>query len=184
MKNNSNIYDIDNEIIRRFDDVHRFTALEATNIHKKYTEKIQNLRSKEFLTEDEEKKLKIYEIYCKNLQYYITVELQGMKKEELEEYYKQIIPQKPVETTSEDIEKALNDLKNDTESGTDTKNEVQEQPSEDSEDDTDGIFGDDTTIRREPCDIPEERSVTQDDLLVEREGVINNMNEYVSYEEV
>ena len=107
-----------------------------------------------------------------------------MKKEELEEYYKQIIPQKPVETTSEDIEKALNDLKNDTESGTDTKNEVQEQPSEDSEDDTDGIFGDDTTIRREPCDIPEERSVTQDDLLVEREGVINNMNEYVSYEEV
>lgn len=71
MKNNTNIYDIDGEIIRRFDDVHRFTALEATKIYEKYSKKIQDLRAKGSLTEDENKKLKLYEVYCKNLQFYI-----------------------------------------------------------------------------------------------------------------
>ena len=184
MKNNTNIYDIDGEIIRRFDDVHRFTALEATKIKEKYLKKIQDLRSKESLTEDEDKKLKIYETYCKNLQHYIYVELAGMSKEQLEEYYKTVLPEKPTETTTEDIEKALNDLKNDTETGTNTEDEVPEQPTTDSEDDRDGIFGDDPVVRREPCDVPEERSVTQDDLLVEREGVINDMDSYAEFEEV
>ena len=184
MKNNSNIYDIDGEIIRRFEDVHRFTALEATKIQEKYLKKIQDLRAKEALTEDEEKRLKIYETYCKNLQHYIFVELQGMSKEEQEEYYNTIIPQKPIETTQEDIENALNELKNDVDTGVDTKNEVQEQHTTDSEDDRDGIFGDDQAVRREQCDVPKERSVTQDDLLVERENVNTVMDEYVDYEEV
>lgn len=184
MKNNSNIYDIDGEIIRRFDDVHRFTALEATKIREKYLKKMQDLQSKESLTEEDEKKLKIYETYCKNLQNYIFVELQGMSKEQLEEYYKTVIPQKPVETTKEEVEKALNDLKNDTGTGVDTEDEVQKSNTGDSKDDTDGIFGDDPIVRREPCDVPEERSITQDDLLVERENVTTVMDEYVQFEEL
>ena len=184
MKNNSNIYDIDSEIIRRFDDVHRFTALEATKIREKYLKKIQDLQAKENITEDDEKKLKIYEIYCKNLQNYIFVELQGMSKEQLEEYYKEVLPQKPAETTTEDVEKALEELKNDVDAGIDTENEVQEPTTDDSEDDRDGIFGDDAIIRREPCDVPEKRSITQDDLLVERDNVTTVMDEYVPFTEV
>ena len=184
MKNNSNIYDIDGEIIRRFDDTHRFTALEATKIQEKYLKKIQDLRSKEDLTEEDNKKIVIYETYCKNLQYYIQSTLSTMSKEELEEYYRAIIPEKPAETTAEDVEKALEELKNDLGTGTDTEDKVQEQSTTDSTDDRDGIFGDDPIVRREPCDISEKRSVTQDDLLVERENVNTNMDEYSDFEEV
>lgn len=184
MKNNSNIYDIDGEIIRRFDDVHRFTALEATKIREKYLKKIQDLQAKENLTEDDEKKLKIYETYCKNLQNYIFVEMQKMSKEQLEEYYKEILPEKPAETTTEDVEKALEELKNDVDTGIDTEDKVQEPTTDDSKDDRDGIFGDDAIVRREPCDVPEERSVTQDDLLVERDNVTTVMDEYVDFKEV
>ena len=180
MKNNTNIYDIDGELIRSFEDVHRFTALEATKIHEKYTKKIQDLKLKPELTAEDEKKIKIYETYCKNLQHYIYVEMQGMTKEELEEYYKAIIPERPAETSKEDIEKALNEVRNDVEIGINPKDEVHKDSPDDNEDDRDGIFGDDAIVRREPCDIPERLSVTQDDLLVEREGVINNMDEYVS----
>lgn len=180
MKNNTNIYDIDGELIRRFEDVHRFTALEATKIHEKYTKKIQDLKLKSELTAEDEKKIRIYETYCKNLQHYIYVEMQGMTKEELEEYYKAIIPEKPAETSKEDIEKALNEVRNDVEIGINPEDEVHKDSPDDNEDDRDGIFGDDAIVRREPCDIPERLSVTQDDLLVEREGVINNMDEYVS----
>lgn len=107
-----------------------------------------------------------------------------MNKEQLEEYYREVIPQKPTETTQEDIKRALEDVKNDVGIGVDTKKEVQEQYPADSEDDTDGVFGDAPIVRRESCDIPEKRSVTQDDLLVERSNVNTIMDEYVDYEEV
>lgn len=185
MKNNSNIYDIDGELVRRFDDVHRFTALEATKICEKYLKKIQDLRSKESLTDDENKRLVVYSTYCKNLQYYIQVQLAGMTKEELEEYYKAVLPQKPQETTKEQIEKAIEELKNDTKTTEDTTTEVPEQPSpNDNEDDTDGIFGDDIPVRREPCDVHEERSYTKEDFLVERDNVETVMDEYVQFEEL
>ena len=184
MKNNSNIYDIDGEIIRRFDDVHRFTALEATKICQKYLKKIEDLRAKEDLTEEEQKKLEIYTTYCKNLQYYIHVEMAGMSKEQLEEYYKEIIPEKPKETTAEDVEKALNDLKNDTETREDTKDEVSNGDTTDSENDADEKFRNDGALRREPCDVSEERTVSQDDLLVERDDVNTVMDSYVEYKDV
>lgn len=185
MKNNSNIYDIDGELVRRFDDVHRFTALEATKIHEKYLKKIQDLRSKESLTDDENKRLVVYSTYCKNLQYYIQVQLAGMTKEELEEYYKAVLPQKPQETTKEQIEKAIEELKNDTKTTEDTTTEVPEQPSpNDNEDDTDGIFGDDVPVRRESCDVHEERRHTKEDFLVERDNVETVMDEYVQFEEL
>ena len=184
MKNNSNIYDIDGEIIRRFDDVHRFTALEATKIQQKYLKKIEELRAKEDLTEEEQKKLEIYTTYCKNLQYYIHVEMAGMSKEQLEEYYKEIIPEKPKETTAEDVEKALNDLKNDTETRENTKDEIPDGDTTDSEDDADEKFRNDGALRREPCDVSEERTVSQDDLLVERDDVNTIMDSYVEYKEV
>lgn len=184
MKKTSNIYDFDGEIIRRFDDVHRFTALEATKIREKYLKKIEDLRSKADLSEDESKRLGIYEIYCRNLYHYIQSMISTMSKKELEEYYKAIIPEKPSETTEEDVEKALNDLKNDIGIDADTEDKIQESSTTDSKDDRDGIFGDDPIVRREPCDVSEERSYTQDDLLVERDNVNTKMDEYVEFEEV
>ena len=184
MKNNSNIYDIDGELIRRFDDVHHFTALEATKIHEKYLKKIQDLRAKEVKTSEDEKKLRVYEIYCSNLQHYISAELQKMDEKELNEYYKTIIPEKPSETTQEDVEKALNDLKDDIATAGNIEDKIQESTARDSKDNTDSIFGDDPIVRREPCDVPEERSDTQDDLLVERDNVNTVMDEYVQFEEL
>ena len=184
MKNNSNIYDIDGEIIRRFEDVHRFTAIEATKILEKYSKKAQDLRSKESRTPEEDKRIVIYDTYCKNLQHYIQIELVGMTKEQLEEYYKAVIPQKPSETTEEEIQKAIEELKNDTETTENTTTEVSEQHTQDNEDDRDGIFGDDVPVRRESCDIPEERSYTKSDFLVERDNVETVMDEYVPFEEV
>jgi len=114
----------------------------------------------------------------------VFVEMQGMSKEQLDEYYKAIIPEKPTETTQDDLKKALDELKDDLGTRTDTEDEIQESNAGDSKDDTDGIFGDDPIVRREQCDISEDRPVTQDDLLVERDNVNTNMDEYVPFTEV
>ena len=84
----------------------------------------------------------------------------------------------------EEIQKAIEELKNDTETTENTTTEVSEQHTQDNEDDRDGIFGDDVPVRRESCDIPEERSYTKSDFLVERDNVETVMDEYVPFEEV
>ena len=80
-------------------------------------------------------------------------------------------------TDTEDINKALND----TETTANTANEIPEgQDSTDTESDTNEESGDAETVGRELSDIPEERVLTQSDLLVERDNVNTIMDEVVT----
>lgn len=63
MKNNSNIYDIDGELIRPAGDTHKMTAAEAQEQIKKYQEKIAQLSE----NEPNSPKIAVYNTYIKNL---------------------------------------------------------------------------------------------------------------------
>lgn len=63
MKNNSNIYDIDGELIRPAGDIHKMTAAEAQEQIKKYQEKITQLSE----NEPNSPKIAVYNTYIKNL---------------------------------------------------------------------------------------------------------------------
>ena len=78
MKNNTNIYDIDGEIIRPAGDNHHFTIDEAKEKIQVYQAKIKELTEKEDKTEEDLKKLAIYQDYCKNLMNYEWAELMKM----------------------------------------------------------------------------------------------------------
>lgn len=111
--------------------------------------------------------------------------LMQMDQKTFTDYMSSNLAGKIGETKEEDVNKALNELKNDTETGENTTNEVQETPSDDNESTTNEESRDDETVERVQCSIHEERPITQDSLLVDRDGVIDNMDEeYVDYEEV
>ena len=67
MKNETNIYDIDGELIRPAGDTHKMTAEEAQEQLKKYQEKISQLSE----NEPDSPKIAVYETYIKNLFNYI-----------------------------------------------------------------------------------------------------------------
>ena len=91
---------------------------------------------------------------------------------------------KTEKTDQADIEKALNELANDTETAGNPENEVQGTISGDSSSTTNEESGDDETVGRELSDIHEERTVSQSDLLVERpDSSPTVMDEYVSFTE-
>ena len=106
--------------------------------------------------------------------------LMQMDQKTFTDYMSSNLAGKIGETKEEDVNKALNELKNDTKTGENTVNEVQETPSDDNESTTNEESGDDEAVKRDVSDIHEERPITQDSLLVERDGVVNNMDEYVS----
>jgi hypothetical protein len=177
MKNNSNIYDIDGELIRPIDDNHQWTIEEAKNRVNYYQEKIQQLNNKEDKTEEDKQKIRIYTQYCTNL---INYEWSKMMKMDPNDLLNTISPK----TTEEDVNNALNELNNDIETGDDTENSLSEQPTGDNEYTTNEELRDDEAIERSNSDVHEERSISQSDLLVERDNVTNNMDEYVDFEEV
>ena len=84
-------------------------------------------------------------------------------------------------TSEEDIQKALND---DTTAAESTTDEVQGEHPTDPGDNTNEESGNDEIIGRDDSNIQEERPLTQSDLLVERDNVTTNMDEYVEFEEV
>lgn len=84
-------------------------------------------------------------------------------------------------TSEEDIQKALNDDTTAAESITD---EVQGEHPTDPGDNTNEESRNDEIIGRDDSNIQEERPLTQSDLLVERDNVPINMDEYVEFEEV
>jgi hypothetical protein len=106
-----------------------------------------------------------------------------MDQNEFTEYLKSNIPQGTQKTTEEQVNKALNDLKNDIETGTNTADEVQETAPADNGDTTDEESRDDEAVERPISDIHEERTVSQSDLLVERDNVNTTMDEYVDFSE-
>jgi len=63
MKNNTNIYDIDGEIIRKAGDGHKFTADEVKEMIDKYYEKLSEISKIEYPTPEQFIQKRSYAIY-------------------------------------------------------------------------------------------------------------------------
>ena len=101
MKNNSNIYDIDGEILRESGNTEELTLEEAQKRLDSYQKKLNELAEKE----PDSQKLSIYNTYIKNLQSYIF-NYYILHPELMKQFS---------ETTQNEIQKAMEDLKKDVE---------------------------------------------------------------------
>jgi len=172
MNNNSNIYDVDGEIIRKYNDDHKWTVEEVKNKIEYYRNKLQNLA-------EDDKKAILYTTYMRNLSNYLFVLYSQMPAEQLQA---EIDAAKAV-TSDEQVRKAMeelaNEVNNDENTAESTTNEVPNEPTPDNEGTTDEEPGDVTPIDGGNSDIHEERPLSQSDLLVERNGVNTVMDEYI-----
>lgn len=187
MKNNSNIYDIDGELIRGIDDTHEWTIEEVQK-------KMENYRKKRDELPENDPKTAVYNTYLRNLGNYLVSLYVNAPKPELEtnkdairDAIQQLANDVEGEGTTVDrkveqslVEHIQEKLNNDTETGENTENEVSGSTPNDNKSTGNEESGDDEAIERPISDIHEERPTTQDSLLVERDGVVNNMDEYVS----
>lgn len=107
MKNNSNIYDIDRDLIRSINDTHKWTVEDAQKRIDFYTKKIEELP-------ENDKKIDIYRTYIANLNRYIWKLYSEMSKPELNKYL--TLAQNA--TTEDQIKKAINELKEEIENET------------------------------------------------------------------
>ena len=105
MTNNSNIYDIDGNLIRSINDTHKWTVKECQDKIEEYRKKILEIGEKD-------PKSVVYATYMRNLTQYIMVLYSNMTAEELnaeiENAKKQI-------STEEQVKEAIEQLKNDVE---------------------------------------------------------------------
>ena len=172
MNNNSNIYDIDGELIRSVDDSHKWTVEEVKNKIEYYRKKLQELA-------EDDKKAILYTTYMRNLSNYLFVLYSQMPAEQLNA---EIQAAKAL-STNEQVKKAMEELQkdvdNDGKTAENTTDEVPDEPTTDNESATDEEPGDATPIDGGNSDIHEERPISQSDLLVERDGVNTVMDEYV-----
>lgn len=181
MTNNTNIYDIDGELVRAAGDNHKITIEEAQQAIQKYQEKYKALLEKGLETNEDRVKAAQYQVYMRNLMNYEWAEMSKMKPDELAEFLKKNAPKEEEKDVKEQVKNALNELKNDLETAENTGNEVSEQPSGDSESAGDKESGNDDSVERSESVLHEERSVSQSDLLVERDDITPTvMDEYVS----
>lgn len=181
MTNNTNIYDIDGELVRAAGDNHKITIEEAQQAIQKYQEKYKALLEKGLETNEDRVKAAQYQVYMRNLMNYEWAEMSKMKPDELAEFLKKNAPKEEEKDIKEQVENALNELKNDLETAENTRDEVPEQPSGDSESSRDKESGNDDSVERSESVLHEERSVSQSDLLVERDDITPTiMDEYVS----
>lgn len=181
MTNNTNIYDIDGELVRAAGDNHKITIEEAQQAIQKYQEKYKALLEKGLETNEDRVKAAQYQVYMRNLMNYEWAEMSKMKPDELAEFLKKNAPKEEEKDIKEQVENALNELKNDLETAENTGDEVSEQPSGDSESAGDKESGNDDPVERPESMLHEERSVSQSDLLVERDDITPTvMDEYVS----
>ena len=174
MKTETNIYDIDGEIIRKQGDNHEFTLQEVQEKIKYYREKLEAEQSSETPNKH---KISTYNDYINNLTNYASFKISKLSPDEIADL---IGTNNLKKTSTEEVDRALND----TETDTNTENEIPESTPTSGESDTNKEPGNDETVGRELSDIHEERSVSQSDLLVERDNVSDNMDEYVDYIEV
>lgn len=172
MNNNSNIYDIDGQIIRKADDNHKWTVDEVKEKIEYYRKKLQDLA-------EDDKKAVIYTTYMRNLSNYLFILYSQMPAEQLQA---EIDAAKAL-STDEQVKKAMEELSNSLEDdGTTTESttdEVPNEPTADNESTTNEEPGDVTPIYGGNSDVHEERPISQSDLLVEREGVNTIMDEYI-----
>lgn len=168
MKVETNIYDIDGELIRQFGDNHEVTIEEAQNKINYYKQLLDSV-------DGTTKQAATYATYIRNLSAYV---LQQLAKQ----------AQKPKQTTEEQVQNAINELRqeleNDENTGVRTEDEVPTEPTDNTEDNSNDQPGNDPLIYRGDSDVSEDNTVSQDDLLVERDDEAPVMEEYVSYDAV
>lgn len=99
MTNNSNIYDIDGEIIRKIDDDHQWTVEEVKNKIEYYRNKLKDLA-------EDDKKAILYATYMRNLSNYLLVLYSKMTPDQLNA---EINAAKAL-TTNEQVKKAMEEL--------------------------------------------------------------------------
>lgn len=109
--------------------------------------------------------------------------LMAMNQEEFTAYMAKNAPKQTETTTEEDVKNALNELKNDIETGENTQDEIPRQSPTDNTSITDEKLGDDEAVEWPDSDVHEERVLSQSDLLVERDNVDTVMDEYVDFYE-
>jgi hypothetical protein len=133
MTNNSNIYDIDGEIIRKIDDNHQWTVEEVKNKIEYYRNKLKDLA-------EDDKKAVLYATYMRNLSNYLLVLYSKMTPDQLNA---EINAAKAL-TTNEQVKKAMEELQ-------DSLNEEEKEKEEPKE-----------TVMDEYVDFVEEPANTED----------------------
>lgn len=101
MKNETNIYDVDGELIRKVGDNHHMTVEEAQKRIDFYREKLQNI-------EKTDKNYDVYTTYINNLGKYILNEYSKMPLADLQNL---VNKETQNVATQEEINRALNELK-------------------------------------------------------------------------
>ena len=99
MTNNSNIYDIDGEVIRKIDDNHQWTVEEVKNKIEYYRNKLKDLA-------EDDKKAALYATYMRNLSNYLFVLYSKMTPDQLNAE----IDAAKVLSTDEQVKKAMEEL--------------------------------------------------------------------------
>lgn len=178
MNNNSNIYDIDGELIRHIDDTHKWTVEEVKNKIEYYRTKLQDLA-------EDDKKAVIYATYMRNLSNYLFILYSQMPAEQLNAEInaaKKVIEAEQVKKAMDEL---ANEVNNDGKTTENTTNEVSNESAENNENPTDEKSGNVTPIERRNSDIHEERPVPESDILEQGspETVTDEMDEYVDFEE-
>lgn len=133
MTNDSNIYDIDGEIIRKIDDNHQWTVEEVKNKIEYYRNKLKDLA-------EDDKKAVLYATYMRNLSNYLLVLYSKMTPDQLNA---EINAAKAL-TTDEQVKKAMEELQ-------DSLNEEEKEKEEPKE-----------TVMDEYVDFVEEPANTED----------------------
>ena len=182
MNNNSNIYDIDGELILHTNDTHKWTIEEVKNKIEYYRKKLQDLA-------EDDKKAIVYATYMRNLSNYLFILYSQMPAEQLNAEInaaKKVIEAEQVKKAMDEL---ANEVNNDGETAENTTNEVPNESTTDNEDTTDEKPGDDTPIERGDSDIHEERPIPEGDILEQGSpetvmgSISDEMDEYVDFEE-
>lgn len=173
MNNNTNIYDIDGELVRSANDPHKWTVKEAQD-------KVEYYRKKLVEVGENSPKATIYATYMRNLNNYIMAMYASMSKEELQA---EISKAQAEISTQEAIEKAMNELKNEFDNESNTPESTTPETGGDEQLDNEvelplAITPSVNTDSEQPLEQPTP-ALTQDDMLVDREGEVTNMDEYI-----
>lgn len=166
---NTNLYDIDGELIRKPGDNTKLTIEDARKKIEYYQEKLKEL-------DEKDPKYAVYATYIRNLTGY-CIQLLANNPEMM----KEVLAAK--KTTEEEAKKALKslseDINDDGNTNKDTEDEIPGQTPGDNESAGNEELGDDTPVGRDESNIPEDRPLTQSDLLVERDDVNTEMEQII-----
>lgn len=176
MNNYSNIYDVDGELIRSVDDTHKWTVQEVKD-------KIEYYRQKLLKLAENDKKAVVYATYMRNLSNYLFILYSQMPAKQLNAEIEEAKKVATAEQVKKAMEELANEVNNDGKTTEDITNEVQGQHPGDNKGTADEESGNVTPIDGGDSDLHEERTLSQSDLLVERDSVNTDMDEYVDFED-